>query len=170
MKNIIQRALPLNVNYSVVDKKYIPLLEGGGCTCDNCGKLIANIATVANPDGKRFNIGFDCLETFLINNQLLSTHDIVEFERVKKMIPKCIRAIKQVREMISNNVKNGIIFEGLTFDKPTKYESDFYAFFWEFKNARRTNDYFKLKEMDLDFLMKTLQSAFPTLTIKFEDQ
>ena len=72
MKAIIERNLPLDVKYILTDKKYIPLADGYGCTCDNCGKLIANIATVKNTNGNSFNIGFDCLETILINNSLLS--------------------------------------------------------------------------------------------------
>ena len=103
MKNVIQRKLPLNVNYTVVDKKYIPLLEGFGCTCDNCGKLIANIATVANPDGVKFNIGFDCLETFLINNNLLSNLDVEDYDKVKKMIPKVLNTAKKIKENITEN-------------------------------------------------------------------
>lgn len=167
MKNIIQRSLPLNVNYTVIDKQYIPLVEGNGCTCDNCGKLIANIATVANPDGKRFNIGFDCLETFLINNQLLSQTDIEDFEKVKKMIPKCIRVAKDIRERIDVNTKNGVNIIGLSFWVPT-YESDWKSFWWESTNAKRMNDAYKIKEMDVKFLVKTLQAIFPNLEIKFE--
>ena len=77
MKNIIKRSLPLDVKYSVIDKKYIPVLDGGGCSCDNCGKLIANIATITN--GKEaFNIGFDCLETVLMNNSLIENYSLPE--------------------------------------------------------------------------------------------
>lgn len=168
MKNIIKRNLPLNVNYTVVDKKYIPLLEGFGCTCDNCGKLIANIATVANPDGVRFNIGFDCLETFLLNNNLLSQGDIEQYEKVKKMIPKVIRVSKEIKDIVDRNKDNSVKITGITFDKPT-YESDYKSFYWESSNARRTNSYFKIKEMDLNFLITTLQNIFPNLTIKLEN-
>ena len=48
MKNMIQRKLPLDVLYNLIDKRYISLIDGCGCTCDNCGKLIANIATISN--------------------------------------------------------------------------------------------------------------------------
>src|SRR5574343_629339 len=75
-KRIIQRKLPLNVKYVCTDKKYIPLLDGYGMCCDNCGKLIANIAEVRSVNGV-YNIGFDCLETFLLNNNLNKNIKIV---------------------------------------------------------------------------------------------
>lgn len=162
MKAIIQRSLPLNVRYVLTDKKYIPILEGGGSCCDNCGKLIANIATVKNTDGKSFTIGFDCLETLLINNSLLSTNDIAQYERAKKMIPKILRFAKQVKETLSNSKT----VTGLAFEKRT-YESDFFPFYWLQNHClvSRDNDYVKLKEMDLDFLIETLRNIFPQLTI-----
>ena len=83
MKQIIQRHLPLDVTYEVIDKKYIPILEGGGCTCDNCGKLIANIATVRSTNGT-YNIGLDCLETFLLNNNLLRGFNSDDLAKTKK--------------------------------------------------------------------------------------
>ena len=101
MKAIIKRNLSLETKYTVVDKKYIPLENGVGCGCDNCGKLIANIATVKNENNEVFNIGFDCLETLLINNSLLSTNDIADYERIKKMIPKVLRFAKSLKEGFS---------------------------------------------------------------------
>ena len=164
IKNIIQRNLPLNVTYILTDKKYIPLIEGSGYTCDNCGQLIANIATVRNSLGKSFNIGFDCLETILINNSLLSTNDIKEYELAKAMIPKIIRFSKIIKEQLS---KSGIT--GLKFDKPT-YSSDYYPFYWLTNNQRtsRNNDFVKLKEMNFDFMITTIENIFPNLQIIVE--
>lgn len=38
-KNIIQRNLDLTKQYSFVSAKYISLIDGNGCTCDNYNKL-----------------------------------------------------------------------------------------------------------------------------------
>ena len=115
-KKIIQRLLSLTQRYTLIDKKYIPLLDGGGCTCQNCGTLIANIATVRAENGQVYDIGFDCLETFLINNSLLDSAGVEEYERVKKMIPKILRAAKQIKETIQQN--KAINITGILLEKP----------------------------------------------------
>lgn len=165
MKTIIERNLPLNVTYNLIDKKYIPIEQSCGTyCCDNCGQIIANIATVKNSNNNEvFNIGFDCLETILINNSLLSTNDIASYEKVKKMIPKILRFAKNIKETISDSRANitGLLFE------IQSYPSDFYVFYWLQNNqpVSRDNDYVKLKEMDFNFLLDTLKNIFPKLLI-----
>lgn len=165
MKTIIQRNLPLDVQYIVIDKKYIPLENSFGCTCDNCGKLIANIATVKNTNKDSFNIGFDCLETLLLNNNLLSKNDIKEYENTKKMIPKIIRFSKTIKENL-NKYPN---ITGIKFEKQT-YQSDWFTFYWLQNNElkSRNNDSVKLKDIDFDFLIETLKYIFPKLQIILE--
>lgn len=160
MKTIIQRNLPLNVKYTVIDRKYIPVLEGGGSVCDNCGKLIANIATVKSVNGT-FNIGFDCMETFLLNNQILEGFNIEEHERIKKMIPKAIRLSKQVKDFISLN--KGLNVSGLEFERST-YETDWITWYYT-GNFRKYNTNIKLKDVDFDFIVDTIKNIFPKLDI-----
>lgn len=159
MKTIIQRNLPLNVKYSIIDKKYIPLIDSIGVCCDNCNKLIANIATVKNEDNEIFNIGFDCLETLLINNSLLSTNDIIEYERIKKMIPKVLRFAKTLKETIAIN--NGL--DGFKFERPTGYfiEAGWITYHLLKGNLKPYNTNVKIKDMDFDFLITTLKVIFP---------
>lgn len=159
MKAIIKRNLPLIVRYTVIDKQYIPLSEGCGMGCDNCGKLIANIATVRNENNETFSIGFDCLETLLINNSLLSTNDIADYERVKKMIPKVLRFSKQLKELIAMN--NGL--DGFRFERPTGiFANGPWLTYWLLKgNAKPYNTGTKIKDMDFDFLITTLKAIFP---------
>jgi hypothetical protein len=166
MKQIIQRNLPLNVKYILTDKKYIPLeVSIGAYCCDNCGKLIANIATVKNDLGNSYNIGFDCLETILINNSLLSTNDVKEYQRIKSMIPKVLRFSKTIKETAILNRENNLTLTGLKFEKQT-YLSEFYTFYWLFDRAKPYNSYVKLKDMDFDFLLTTLKNIFPKLEIQ----
>lgn len=165
MKTIIQRSLPLNINYTLIDKKYIPIEQSAGAyCCDNCGKLIANIATVKNTTGDIYNIGFDCLETILINNSLLSSGDIAEYERVKKMIPKVLRFSKYIKEKLSINSHLNIA--GIKFEVPT-YQTDWLTFYWLQNNSdkSRDNDNIKLKDVDFDFVIQTIKNIFPKLTI-----
>jgi hypothetical protein len=163
MKAIIERRLPLNVRYTVTDKKYIPVLEGGGCTCDNCGKLIANIATIKSVNGT-YSIGFDCLETFLLNNSLLDGFDVEQYEAVKRMIPQVIRFSKSLKQTISANPNHNIT--GLLFEKPV-FVRDWFTFFWLKNNQTdsRDNDVTKIKGMQFEFLIETLKNIFPNLQI-----
>lgn len=166
MKAIIQRNLHLNQKYFILDKKYVPLIESHGTCCDNCGQLIANIATVKNKSGKVYNIGFDCLETILINNSLLSTNDISEYEAVKKMIPKIIRFSKVIKERLAANAHLKIT--GLRFENQN-YHMDFYPFYWLQNDqlTSRDNDYVKLKDVDIHFVIETLKNIFPKLTFLY---
>lgn len=166
MKTITKRNLPLNVKYVVSDKKYIPLVEGMGLCCDNCGKLIANIATVINENGFTYSIGFDCLETLLLNNNLLDKGDIESYEATKKMIPKVIRFSRLIKETrYKYPTITGILLER------SLYKTDYQIFYWLQNNAEhsRDNDYIKLKDMDFDFLVTTLRNIFPKLSILIKD-
>lgn len=62
-KNRIQRNLDLTKQYFFVSAKYISLIDGNGCTCDNCNKLISNIVTIKDNEGKFHNVGSDCADT-----------------------------------------------------------------------------------------------------------
>lgn len=63
-KKLIERKLPFNQIYV-----YLGITRGSieNCQftcCDNCGKLITNMVTVANNStGKKYTIGTDCAET-----------------------------------------------------------------------------------------------------------
>ena len=160
MKQVIQRHLPLDVNYSIIDKAYVPLLEGGGGCCDNCGRLIANIATVKSDNGK-YSIGFDCLETILINNNQLSSGDIEAYEANNKSIPKILRISKQIKEVVANNPSiTGIHFED-------EGQWGVISFHWEILGSwSRANDYFKFKDIDYKFFITTLKAIFPKLNFQ----
>ena len=62
MKATARYNLPINENYTIIDSFYTGGLENG-CPCDNCGKLLANVATIKNSAGVTFNVGLDCAET-----------------------------------------------------------------------------------------------------------
>lgn len=49
--------------YTKTGTNYISILDGNGCTCDNCGRLIANMVYVKHESGKSFTIGQDCTKT-----------------------------------------------------------------------------------------------------------
>lgn len=51
--------------YELISVNYIALVDSIGTTCDNCGRLISNIATVEHISGKQYTIGIDCAKTLL---------------------------------------------------------------------------------------------------------
>jgi hypothetical protein len=163
-KKIIKRHLPLDVKYTCTDKKYISLIDGMGCTCDNCGRLISNIATVKSENGV-YNIGFDCLETFLLNNNLLDGFNINEYEQTKKYISQIIRISKKLKYSI--NANKHINITGLLFNQPPTYKTSYWGFYWLQNNdsTSRDNDYIKIKDMDFDFMIETLRNIFPKMQI-----
>lgn len=147
-KNIIQRNLPLDVKYSLLDKKYISIEDGGGWCCDNCGRLIANMATVSNEQGKQYIIGFDCLETFLINNMLLEGKDIADYQRYKKQLPTFIKKAKELKDIVNQNNGNiaSMLFEVKDFERWAQYgKSGLLTFYYVAKSGKRFNDILRLK-------------------------
>jgi len=61
-KKLIGR-LPVNCKYNVIDTSYKAKDAFDFCTCDNCGKIISNIAVIENEQKQRFNVGLDCAMT-----------------------------------------------------------------------------------------------------------
>lgn len=170
MKSIIKRNLPLNVNYNLIDKKYISLIDGNGCTCDNCGKLIANIATVKNDNNDTFNIGFDCLETLLLNNNLLNGKSITEYKNFKSFLPSYIKKSKELKETIINtNLQNANKIVTIevdandfikTVDSYKNYcKSQYFTFYYIFENGKKYNSNFKMNnDINVNDFITTIKS------------
>ncbi len=84
MKTVIQRNLDLTKVYSLEGVSYIPLIEGGGTCCDNCGKLISNIAHLKS-EGKSFYVGLDCMDTLLQQSEtVLNWNDQYKYNWIFK--------------------------------------------------------------------------------------
>jgi len=170
MKSIIKRNLPLNVNYNLIDKKYISLIDGNGCICDNCGKLIANIATVKNDNLETFNIGFDCLETLLLNNNLLNGKSITEYKNFKSFLPSYIKKSKELKETIINtNLQNANKIVSIEFDAndflKTVYnyknysKNQYFTFYYIFENGKKYNSNFKMNnDINVNDFISTIKS------------
>lgn len=62
-KKVIRRNLPINTEYKIIDSFYTGGISENPMSCDNCGKLIANVAVVENTDGDKYHVGMDCAET-----------------------------------------------------------------------------------------------------------
>lgn len=98
MKSIIRRNLPLNDNYIIVDSFYTGGMENA-CTCDNCNKLITNVATIKNSKDVQFHVGLDCAETL---TNLMGLDSVrFEFAEMKALVAKANKAKKESEIMFS---------------------------------------------------------------------
>jgi hypothetical protein len=156
-KRIIQRNLPLTQVYILLATNYVALEDSFGTCCDNCGKLIANMATVKGmQDNKAYTIGLDCLETFLLNNQLLEGKSIEQFQTVKKALPKVVSIRKEVKDFLNRNP----FIDSVVIEDTWGYVT--LNYFQQGK--QRWNDGYKYKTMDFELLLLSLQSANKNVT------
>jgi len=177
MKSIIKRNLPLDTHYTLIDKTYISLIDGLGCTCDNCGKLIANIATVKNDDNKTFSIGFDCLETFLINNNLLDNLSVDEYKEFKKQLPTILKHAKKISSDIKEyNIKyiakcTAIEFDINNFNYWRREGSKSYLNFNLIINNKKENTGIKVNyNFNVVEFMRILSKMLPNIEIKIYEK
>jgi len=157
MKQIIQRNLPLDTRYTLIDKSYIPVIDGGGTVCADCGRFISHIAHVRSEKGKHYNVGFDCLEKLLKNNHLLCNFNLETLKEYKKQLNKIIRFSREIKELINNNPQmTGLFFE------PQAFESDYYTYYILFneQTKSRHNMSVKIKGIDYKLLHKTIANIF----------
>jgi hypothetical protein len=120
-KKVMQRNLSLIENYTFVSAKYISILDGGGCTCDNCGKLISNIVTIKDGNNNFYNVGSDCAET------LQSLQNDFNYFQNKD----CFNEGKQIRAKIQKYIKkqNGSRFDVVEFYLWYSKENEVYLVF-----------------------------------------
>lgn len=88
MKKIIGR-LPVNKTYKVLDVDYATI--DCGTVCENCGRIISNIATVEDNDGHRYNVGLDCAETMGMYSHSMGFWELKE---AKKQLARRARFVK----------------------------------------------------------------------------
>lgn len=96
-KSIIQRNLPTDVEYELIESYYMSMENGGGEICQNCGRFITNVAIVQSKYGS-FHIGMDCAAT------LTGIKDSFSFEYEHKAR---FNQAKQARTTLLKAIKNG---------------------------------------------------------------
>lgn len=84
--------LPVNVNYQVIGIDYQSLEDNAGA-CDNCGKIISNMATIKNEAGAIYTVGLDCASTM----QLYKNDAIFNLIEAKKELARRAKFVKWVR-------------------------------------------------------------------------
>lgn len=139
MKKFIKHELPVD-NYEIINT--YSLSADNYITCDNCGKVIKNIAVIKNSKGQTFNVGLDCAETL----SGIDDYDIAYWSN-NFNIAKSIRA--KVRKF---QKQGGIL----------RVQNSY----WDLNNVNiellrklepeRSGDYFMREELTFDFIKKYL--------------
>ena len=88
-KKAIRRNLPFD-KYKIVESFYSP----DYCTCDNCNKVLKNVAVVQNSKSETFYIGLDCAKTLSGLTELDIENHENNFSEAKRIRAKVNKAIK----------------------------------------------------------------------------
>jgi hypothetical protein len=124
-KKVIQRNLPLDVQYTLVGTWYSSI-EDSACTCQNCGALIANIAEVKSKYGS-FLVGMDCAST------LTGVKDSLEYMQHEYRFQQA----KQARATVLKALKSGAINLDLkTFEDDKNFYKEVGAGRWHIETMR----------------------------------
>lgn len=149
--------LPVDRSYTYVSRFYIPLMESTGTCCENCGRPIANIATIREANGTLHYVGMDCLETII---QLTKVHNIalVDIIRFRAEFPKVFNKLKKIDDIVAKNRKNNINITGILVDMSMSNENWLYYYYVTDNNEdSRDNDCIRLaKDTDLDMYIEYL--------------
>ncbi len=99
--------------YTHIKSTYISLIDGMGCTCDNCGRLIANLVTVKNEgENKQYIIGQDCAKTLFSEEENKSIDRAIKAEKRRvEQAPKIAEKAKRnaaLNELMRESDKAGI--------------------------------------------------------------
>lgn len=130
-KVIIQRSLPLTQTYNLIETFYSSAMDGGGHLCENCGRLISNIAKVQGETDKNiYYIGMDCAETLtgLKESFTFEFQAKAAFQAGKSARQAIMKMQKKAKE---NNVPLTITAE--TFDHEKNYYKEIGAGIWRTK-------------------------------------
>ena len=87
--------------YTKTGTNYVALIDGFGCTCDNCGRLISNLVYVQHESGKRYTIGQDCAKTLFSDYENKQIDAAIKAEKIRQS-----RAKKQAEDTRRQNILN----------------------------------------------------------------
>ena len=88
-KKAIRRNLPFD-KYKIVESFY----SNDYCTCDNCNKVLKNVAVIQNSKSKTFHVGLDCAQTLSGITELDILKAENNFSEAKRIRAKVSKAIK----------------------------------------------------------------------------
>lgn len=111
-------------------------------TCENCGKVIKNIAIIENSKGQKFYVGLDCASTL----SGISEHDIEFYENN-------FNIAKRIKAKVKKYLKEG----GILSVQNKYYDIDYiYIEVKKKEKAEVIGDYYFYEKITFDFLKRYL--------------
>jgi hypothetical protein len=129
----IDGALPMNTRYKIIDISY-GKLENQASSCENCGKLISNIATIEDEsNNKRYNVGCDCAEALFTRCSFGALMDLKQKQKEHNKKLSLIRKIKkhQKDENLDVKIEDGTL---TFFEQRTPNWGDNRTPYWHWKS------------------------------------
>lgn len=147
MKRIIQRNLDLSKKYTLVGVTHTPVIDGCGSACENCGRAIANIATIKDQSGSTYLVGLDCLDSILETTRIFTEDSAFQYRFLEAALSKA----KSLRaKILKNRKKYGNDFRFKIYESNVCFGFDFYV-----KNSPAGFDYTfnpDYKELTISYL------------------
>lgn len=73
--------------YSLLSCTYIALVDSSGTCCENCGRLISNMATISDESDNQYIVGLDCAKTILEKeNYEVAKTEIAKSKKISEKI------------------------------------------------------------------------------------
>jgi hypothetical protein len=184
-KKVVRRNLPINDTYRIIESYYTGGMESGDMECcENCNKLIANVAVVENSSKKSFHVGLDCAGT-LSGIQNSNEYYITEsnFREAKSLRAKINNHLKkkgnilkvenvftgEIRLLVKNSLGGGCVNEWIKKDFFFTYLSDYKD---KIQNPDKNDFQVVAKEEDLvgyDFSNLSYKTGFSPVAFRLHN-
>jgi len=125
------------------------------CICDNCGKVLKNVAVIENTKGTKYHVGVDCAETL----SGITEYEIMETEND-------FNEAKRIRSKIRNAMKKGNYFLHIG---NTYYDNNIYCQVTTVKDATCCGDFMVDEKIrSIDFLKRFLPELYAIAMVNFD--
>lgn len=115
--------VPVGKKYKLIDVFYKPKDFDSYTICQNCGLVIANIYTIEDEQGNRYDVGSECVNAILGHSLELD-----EAKRKLARIARFVKALKTRATSITLHPKRKKVGEDWIVDSTLGYRFRFYAF------------------------------------------
>lgn len=95
--------LPVNCKYNVINISYKAKDAVDYCICDNCGKIISNIAVIENEKKQIFCVGLDCATTM----SLYQNDSVFDLIQAKKELARRAKFVKWYKTQCKSIIEDG---------------------------------------------------------------
>ncbi len=150
--------LPMNHTYKILGLSY----RGAEEVCDvcqNCWRMIQNIAVIQNEEWIKFTVGLDCANT--LESQEISNY--WEFEQNKKELRNFTSRLSAIRKLIKDNKVSKVLRMKSKDWLTTTYK----VYYWICNSIGTYNVYKQWRGQFGEWIEKTFRSIIQDFTFKY---